>query len=878
MTDVIAHTSLPAPAAWVDAVGRARARLAAGRPEQAAAILAAVIRHDPDNFEAAILLSASLRSCGDLAGAQAVLGRLEPRHGRSPALLAQKALCARATGDHEGAFACFREAVRLKPGHPDLELELARCEVAQQDLDPAIARLRGVVDRNPHHAGARALLVNALRANGDLADAVTILDGAGPTEVLPAALILAKGLLERARSEFDASLAALDHGADRFPDQPQFALEAIRTLVAADRVPDAVRRVVALAGRRSADVETCLACAGILADLEHDQASDAILDRCAREAHAAPDFLHHRGRNALSRGEHQAALTFFREGRARHPDHVPLVVACAAQELAAGDADAALATIADAQRRNPRSYEFNLEAGRLARTARRSAEAFRYFIAARDARPWRHEAPAEIAATLSAAGLPADALRYLRRLPASMRARPSLALQRAKALAVLGRMDAAIAVLCRRPLATSGRDFALRRQLATFHADIGSFRAATALVEGHAPRSRFERECIALLRGRIAADTWDLAAARRHFAEISRTPVLVYVASDALARLAIQQLQLDEARDFLRRALRHERYRFDLIVRSQKLSQNYLGQIVNELALDGETTSRAAQIMGSTGGAARIPAMLALAFGAPDSLAVGLGLAVLMRTEGRFAAVARAGSEHGGDLRIPKLIHQYWSGPRIPPEVQLFMSGWRRRHPDFVHRVYDHGLAVNFLREHGLHAALDAYLSARYAAQKSDIFRLACLDAVGGVYVDADDACRGHLGAVIPADAEFVGYQENVGSIANNFLAATPGNSVIAHGLAQAVEAVLRGDAETPWLSTGPGLITRAFVAVGLDATAGAPRQGHYVFTAAELARVTLMNRNVSYKQDARHWINAQFAPNTARAPAAPPDIDVLAG
>jgi hypothetical protein len=52
--------------------------------------------------------------------------------------------------------------------------------------------------------------------------------------------------------------------------------------------------------------------------------------------------------------------------------------------------------------------------------------------------------------------------------------------------------------------------------------------------------------------------------------------------------------------------------------------------------------------------------------------------------------------------------------------------------------------------------------------------------------------------------------QEDFGCAANHFLAVAPGHPVLQAALRAMVMAINRGDNEFPWLSSGPGLLTRA--------------------------------------------------------------------
>ena len=60
----------------------------------------------------------------------------------------------------------------------------------------------------------------------------------------------------------------------------------------------------------------------------------------------------------------------------------------------------------------------------------------------------------------------------------------------------------------------------------------------------------------------------------------------------------------------------------------------------------------------------------------------------------------------------------------------------------------------------------------------------------------------------LPPDAEFVGYQEDHGTLSNNFLAVVPNHPVICLALQLASEAVNRRDSDSVWLYTCSGALS----------------------------------------------------------------------
>ncbi len=112
---------------------------------------------------------------------------------------------------------------------------------------------------------------------------------------------------------------------------------------------------------------------------------------------------------------------------------------------------------------------------------------------------------------------------------------------------------------------------------------------------------------------------------------------------------------------------------------------------------------------------------------------------------------------------------------------------------------------------------LRAYIRSQEIAQKADLFRLAYLSVKGGFYVDADDRSLAPIYSFVSPAAHFVTYQEDYGTLGNNFLGAKPNHPAIGLALKLGAEAINRGDHDLLWLSTGPALLTRAFAQLIAD-------------------------------------------------------------
>ena len=184
------------------------------------------------------------------------------------------------------------------------------------------------------------------------------------------------------------------------------------------------------------------------------------------------------------------------------------------------------------------------------------------------------------------------------------------------------------------------------------------------------------------------------------------------------------------------------------------------------------------------------------------------------------------------------------------------METWKGAHPDFEYVRLDDRTAQDFLDAQGFRDVLSAYRRAREPAQRADLIRLAYLAVKGGIYADADDRCIVAVGSFIPSDATFVAYQEDYGTLGNNFLAVVPNHPVICLALQLAATALNRGDNDLLWLSTGPGVLSRAFAQVLSDRPEGSDAT---IFDLGYIARRIGFHCPVVYKKTIRHWSRSSF-------------------
>ncbi|GAB4073439.1 hypothetical protein GCM10028812_53820 [Ancylobacter sonchi] len=233
-----------------------------------------------------------------------------------------------------------------------------------------------------------------------------------------------------------------------------------------------------------------------------------------------------------------------------------------------------------------------------------------------------------------------------------------------------------------------------------------------------------------------------------------------------------------------------------------------------------------------------------------------MGFMIYLRQSGVLSE-KECNSNYGS---ITRHIHQFWDTLDIPDDVSALMKEWKISNPDWTYTCHSLSSVREWLQGHPDQRLVRAFRQTTSVAGKADLLRLAILFDAGGVYVDADDRCVAPLDAFLKG-RELVLRQEHYGSIGNNFIAVRPHHPVIGQALDQALTAVLRGDRESIWLSTGPGLLTRVLASYITDDPSRLEALGReiIIFDRPNINRFCVSGCRVSYKYSEKNWQAREF-------------------
>ena len=89
--------------------------------------------------------------------------------------------------------------------------------------------------------------------------------------------------------------------------------------------------------------------------------------------------------------------------------------------------------------------------------------------------------------------------------------------------------------------------------------------------------------------------------------------------------------------------------------------------------------------------------------------------------------------------KIPKIIHQIWSGidGPLPKHFKILGKTWRKTYPDWKYIQWDNKMMNDFIKKE-YPQYWDVYTRFHYNIQRWDAIRYLILDKIGGMYVDFD--------------------------------------------------------------------------------------------------------------------------------------------
>ena len=199
----------------------------------------------------------------------------------------------------------------------------------------------------------------------------------------------------------------------------------------------------------------------------------------------------------------------------------------------------------------------------------------------------------------------------------------------------------------------------------------------------------------------------------------------------------------------------------------------------------------------------RLKAIAELVFSNPFYLGSSIYLMRELRRRNKFDGI-----KPSDQLKIPKVVVQFWDQDNRPDEIELMMKSWKEKNPDFEHRCFSTRTAYEFLIKEYDSSVAQAFTQCTGPAMQADFFRLAYLNKYGGIYADADDMCLHGLEDILTC--ELVIPQEDFATIGNNFIGAIAGHEAIKIAFESVQQNLLEYNNENAWFRSGPAILTNS--------------------------------------------------------------------
>ncbi|MBX6745322.1 MAG: tetratricopeptide repeat protein [Acetobacteraceae bacterium] len=564
------------------------------------------------------------------------------------------------------------------------------------------------------------------------------------------------------------------------------------------------------------------------------------------------------GRTERSASRRPEALAAFRRAQECNPRNPLPLIEMAIEMRAAGQPWEARRLLEQALEIDGQNLHALAQLGELARLARDYDAALALFSRARSLTPSSPWAYLGAAQTLSDLGRCDKALMLLDEAERNCGSSPDLTSKRIDLLQQVGEWHRAHN-LAREAAAAAPHHFGLWTQRFRMELKLSTPEEVEACLGAAPATSVGDLARVHHFRGQAAEEAWRIEEAIAHYERALRLrPEDSWTLAD-MVRARILSLDLELARADLVRLTRLTASPAILQGRLPRASQTHLGQILDEFLLDHDALTQLMHVREMPPDI-RIERLCAIVRHFPDYTPAGMMLLIALRQTGWLMPVPTDGAP--SRPAIPTQIVQYWNTPDPPPEIADLMQDWRNQHPNYNYRRFSDADAQTFLRENYSMDTLKAYQRARELAQKADIFRLAYLFAEGGFYIDADDRCLAPIRTIVPPNTNLVLYQENFGTVGNNFIGVVPQHPIIGLALDLAISAINRGDNELLWFSTGPGLLTRALARTLASSHLALPAwlRSTTIFPRVMLHRAIAMHCRVAYKNTEQHWSQNTFA------------------
>ena len=168
-------------------------------------------------------------------------------------------------------------------------------------------------------------------------------------------------------------------------------------------------------------------------------------------------------------------------------------------------------------------------------------------------------------------------------------------------------------------------------------------------------------------------------------------------------------------------------------------------------------------------------------------------------------------------ITIPKIIYQTWETKDLSEGLQGLVNTWKQFNPTYTHILSDKSDREEFIKTNFSKDIYRAYMKIIPGAYKADLWRYCVLYINGGIYVDIDTLCLGHIDTFLNETVEFIvpidlNTREDQGqyNLACGFIAAKPRCEILLACINEITNNILMNHIPESKLDfSGPGVLGR---------------------------------------------------------------------
>lgn len=152
---------------------------------------------------------------------------------------------------------------------------------------------------------------------------------------------------------------------------------------------------------------------------------------------------------------------------------------------------------------------------------------------------------------------------------------------------------------------------------------------------------------------------------------------------------------------------------------------------------------------------------------------------------------------------MEKRITQFWDG-QLPEDIKPLTQSWQEANPDFEYHIFNKADALSFFENHFDEKLVNIIKRIQIPAMFSDVFRVAVIKKLGGLYVDCGTQCISSINDFLKDDNKCTLIRKHNGWIWNGFIYA-PKDHPTVNKIWENIEKNLLSETDgNIWALTGP--------------------------------------------------------------------------